>query len=452
MTIGISMGEHSNVVWSEGTYLSPQHFQQNDRYANSKLHNIITSAQAHYYGVFNLTINDALLKQGVIGLSHLEMVFEDGTIFIPTAVEIESLQFSVPANTAYTKLYLVISRVSASTSDVSYLSDTIKNTRYVAFEKPLIDTTDSSSEARVITLAKLNVRFMLEDDIHSSLVKLPIAIVSSNNDAEVEIDENYIAPTLIAQKNNKLNAYINELYGLLLQKSKNMANAVNDPNRGGSLEVTDFLMLQTVNRYLAYMLHQKQPTNHIHPEALFVSLSKLCGDLMTFLPSRKMGDMPLYDHRNLKECYQHLMSNLRISLSTILEQRIIRIDLSKKDSATYVAQTPNIQILETADFVLAVKADMPNETLRHKLPSTMKISTVEQIAELVAYHLPGVKLNALSVAPRELPYHNGYVYFELDKQTEIWERFDDSSGMAFHIAGDFPNINLEFWAIKPSIQ
>ena len=63
-----------------------------------------------------------------------------------------------------------------------------------------------------------------------------------------------------------------------------------------------------------------------------------------------------------------------------------------------------------------------------------------------------MKLNALSVAPRELPYHNGYVYFELDKQTEIWERFDDSSGMAFHVAGDFPNIDLEFWAIKPNVK
>jgi|25_taG_2_1085351.scaffolds.fasta_scaffold06023_2 type VI secretion system protein ImpJ len=446
------MGEYSKVVWAEGTYLSPQHFQQNDRYAESNIHNIVRLNGAHYYGFFDLGINESLLKQGVVGLYRLEMVFEDGTVFIPTPDEIDSLKFSIPASLAETKLYLVISRVTASSNEISFDSDNIKNTRYSAFEKPLVDTTDNHSEPRVVTLARLNVRLMLEDDIHSSLVKIPIAIISSNENSEVNIQDSYIPPTLIAQNNPKLYNYMNELYGLLAQKSKSLANAVNDPNRGGSLEITDFLMLQTVNRYLAYMQHQKQPTNRIHPEALFVSLSKLCGDLMTFLPSRKMGDMPVYDHRNLKDCYQHLMSNLRISLSTILEQRIIRIDLSKKDSATYVAQTPNAEILEFADFVLAVKADMPNETLRHNLPSIMKISTVEQIKELVAYHLPGIKLNALSVAPRELPYHNGYVYFELDKQTELWERFDDSSGMAFHIAGDFPNIDLEFWAIKPNVN
>ena len=446
------MDEYSKVVWAEGTYLSPQHFQQNDRYTERNIHNIVSFAQAHYYGVSELVINESLLKQGVIGLSKLEVVFEDGTIFIPTPFETSLLKCSISAKTAETKLYLVIARGSANAKEISYESDDIKNTRYSAFEKSLVDTADTNSEPRVVTLARLNARLMLEDDIHSSLVKIPIATVSSNENSEIVIQKSYIPPTLVAQRNDKLYSYINEIYGLLAQKSKSLANAVNDPNRGGSLEITDFLMLQTVNRDLAYMLHQKQMTNHTHPETLFVNLSKLCSDLMTFLPTRKMGDMPVYDHKNLRECYQHLVSNLRISLSTVLEQRVIRIDLSKKDSATYVAQTPNAQILEVADFVLAVKADMPNETLRNNLPSTMKISTVEQIKELVAYHLPGVKLNALSVAPRELPYHNGYVYFELDKDTELWERFDDSSGMAFHIAGDFPNIDLEFWAIKPNIK
>lgn len=446
------MGEYSKVVWSEGIYVSPQHFQQNDRYVESKLHDIVKYSQAHYYGVFDLEINDAYLKQGIVKLAKVKVVFEDGTVFIPTAAEIESLSYSVPPNTHETKLYLVLSRVSATGNEILEEKSNIKNTRYISFEKPLIDTTVSNSDSRVVTLAKLNVRLMLEDEIHSSLVKMPIAMITSNNESEVELQESYIPPSLIAQTNNNINAYINELYGLLLQKSKSLANAVNDPNRGGSLEIIDFLMLQTVNKYLAYMLHQKQKENQTHPEDLFVNLSMLCGDLMTFLPTRKMGDMPVYNHRNLKFCYQHLISNLRISLSTLLEQRIIRIDLSQKDNATYVAQTPNAQILDTANFVLAVKADMPNESLRHKLPATIKISTVEQLGELVAYHLPGVKLNALSVAPRELPYHNGYVYFELDKQAETWKRFDDSSGMAFHIAGDFPNIDLEFWAIKPNIQ
>lgn len=210
-------------------------------------------------------------------------------------------------------------------------------------------------------------------------------------------------------------------------------------------------MNTTVNRYLAYLQHENVAGFGTHPEDLFVNLSKLCADLMIFLPSRKMGDLPYYNHDDLATCFAQLMSNLRLSLSTVMEQRIIRIPLDKRDEATHVAQTPDRTLLDRASFILAVKADLPTEQLRQRVPSTMKISTVEKIKELIAYHLPGIKLNALSVAPRELPYHNGYIYFELDKQTEMWEMFDDTSGMAFHLAGDFPNIDLEFWAIKPNV-
>lgn len=445
------MSDYSRVVWSEGVYISPHHFQQNDRHFDHKIQSLLRFSSPHFYGVYNLKIDESLLKQGVFGITYLEAVFDDGTIYLPDSAEVEALKITIPANTSTSMLYLVVSRSSAYSNEISFSKEDNNNARYTAFEKKIADTTDISAEKVEVTLATLNVKLMLEDDIHPSLVKLPIAIISSNNNAELEIDNEYIPPYLIAQNNIILNSYINEIYGLLLQKSKSLADAVNDPNRGGSLEVIDFLMLQTINRYLAFMLHHKEGAIHTHPEELFVNLTMLCADLMTFLPNRKMGDMPIYDHKNLRACYRHLMSNLRISLSTILEQRILRIDLEQKDSATYVAQTPSSQILEVADFVLAVKADMPNEILRQKLPTMMKISSVEKIGELVSYHLPGIKLNALSIAPRELPYHNGYVYFELEKHTELWKIFNDTSGMAFHIAGDFPNINLEFWAIKPSV-
>ena len=234
----------------------------------------------------------------------------------------------------------------------------------------------------------------------------------------------------------------------MLQKSNSLANAVNDPNTGGSVEVVDFMMLQTINRYLAYLSHEQEGARQTHPETLFVNLSKLCADLMTFLPSRKFNDMPIYMHNDLALCFSQLFINLRKSLSIVLEQRAIRIPLDMRDDSLRVAQTPDQSLLDKASFVLAVKADIPNDVLRQRIPSIVKIGTVEKVKELVAYHLPGIKVHALSVAPRELPYHSGYVYFELDKKNELWDMFDTSSGMAFHLAGSFPSLDIEFWAIK----
>ena len=52
------------------------------------------------------------------------------------------------------------------------------------------------------------------------------------------------------------------------------------------------------------------------------------------------------------------------------------------------------------------------------------------------------------VAPRQLPYHAGSTYYELDRGSEHWQQLSNSGGFAFHIAGQFPGLNLAFWAIR----
>jgi type VI secretion system protein ImpJ len=40
------------------------------------------------------------------------------------------------------------------------------------------------------------------------------------------------------------------------------------------------------------------------------------------------------------------------------------------------------------------------------------------------------------------------VYFELDQSNELWSQLNTSGGVALHVAGDFPGLALEFWAIR----
>ena len=79
-------------------------------------------------------------------------------------------------------------------------------------------------------------------------------------------------------------------------------------------------------------------------------------------------------------------------------------------------------LLDKASFVLAIKADMPNEALRQKNSERSKnryCGESKRIGCLPSSLESGI--HALSVAPRELPYHSGYVYFELDKKHELWD-------------------------------
>ncbi|MBI3228688.1 MAG: type VI secretion system baseplate subunit TssK, partial [Burkholderiales bacterium] len=38
-------------------------------------------------------------------------------------------------------------------------------------------------------------------------------------------------------------------------------------------------------------------------------------------------------------------------------------------------------------------------------------------------------------------------YFELDRGSEFWKMLT-AAGFAMHVAGDFPGLKMEFWAIR----
>ncbi len=43
----------------------------------------------------------------------------------------------------------------------------------------------------------------------------------------------------------------------------------------------------------------------------------------------------------------------------------------------------------------------------------------------------------------------GFTYFELETRgNELWKQLETSGGLAMHIAGEFPGLSLEFWAIR----
>jgi len=99
-------------------------------------------------------------------------------------------------------------------------------------------------------------------------------------------------------------------------------------------------------------------------------------------------------------------------------------------------------------FVLSARADIAEDALRLHLPAQIKIGPVERIRQLVNAAMPGIALKPLPVAPRQIPYHSGYAYFQLDQQSDFWNELKQSGGFAIHVGGDFPGLELEFWAIR----
>lgn len=71
----------NNVHWFEGMLLSPQHFQQSDRYVAALTNFWAATASSVPWGVLDLDIDEYALTQGVFKLSASRVVFPDGLVF-----------------------------------------------------------------------------------------------------------------------------------------------------------------------------------------------------------------------------------------------------------------------------------------------------------------------------------------------------------------------------------
>ncbi|EIS75040.1 hypothetical protein YPPY72_4140 [Yersinia pestis PY-72] len=210
------------------------------------------------------------------------------------------------------------------------------------------------------------------------------------------------------------------------------------------------MMLQVFNRTQPLFTHLAHQAI-LHPEAFYHQLVQTCGELRTFTDeSRLAGTFPVYNHDNLTDSFQPLFLAMRQALSTVLTPRAISIQLHMQAHGIRVATINDSDLLRSADFVLAVRAQIPQEQLRRQFVQQTKITSLEKIRDLVSVQLPGVPLVALSAAPRQLPYHSGYTYFMLDLQSPVWKEIQQSNAIAFHVSGDFPDLDMQFWAIRSS--
>ena len=62
------MSWHSKVIWSQGMFLLPHHFQQETRYLEHLVDSRVRSLATHGWGFTSLELDEALLAVGRLGL------------------------------------------------------------------------------------------------------------------------------------------------------------------------------------------------------------------------------------------------------------------------------------------------------------------------------------------------------------------------------------------------
>src|SRR5262249_18854607 len=75
------MSWDNRVVWSEGTFLQPQHLQQHDRYLESYVELRTRPLRPYPWGFTERALDESLLELGKLAIRSAKGVLPDGTPF-----------------------------------------------------------------------------------------------------------------------------------------------------------------------------------------------------------------------------------------------------------------------------------------------------------------------------------------------------------------------------------
>ncbi len=443
------MSSNNKVVWSEGLFLQAQHFQQQDRYFERFVEARCHALAPHSWGFTEIELERDLLSIGKFALRRAAGVFPDGTPFRMPDDDPLPAPLDVNAQARDQIVYLAVPLRRPDSQEVERAAGADGLARHDVREWEARDATSGSASPVIVEVGSLRTRLMLAGDVTAAYACVPLAhIVERRADNQVVLEERFIPTVLYARAASRLATFGTELVGLLHQRGEALGSRAAATGRGAAAELADFLMLQAINRYEPLLAHQAD-AGVMHPEELFRVFVAAAGELATFTtPSKRPPALAPYRHDRLRESFEPVMAALRASLSAVLEQAAIPIPIEAKKFGIFVAAVADRTLYSTAVFILAARADLPAEELRRRFPAQLKLGPVEKIRDLVNLQLPGVPVHPVPVAPRQIPYHAGFVYFELDQSNELWDQLKASGGIAMHVAGEFPGLGLEFWAIR----
>jgi len=443
------MSWFSKVVWSEGLFLRPQHFQQQDRHAEwrGELHRRLL--QANGWGFSSLEVDEAALGVGKIVIRAASGLLADGTPFEFPAAHEGPLAFDFPADAKDALVVMALPLQRALMPEYNIVGDDDPLARYAVTDASLPDAAGGGGGAEVVQVGRPRLVLGLASEFSDAFIRLGVLRVTEKRpDGSLLVDRGYIPPMLASQAAPQLSSMLREVLGLLGQRAEALAGRMSQGGTGGVAEIADFLFLLTVNRHLPVFSHLEQ-LSPLHPERLYSQLLQLMGELSSLTAAdRRPPALPAYRHDALQESFDPLMREIRRSLSAILEQNAVQIDLQDHKQGRYVGIIADRGLLRQAGFVLAVRAQVPAEAVRSRFPTQAKLGPVEKIRELVNLQLPGIALRPLPVAPRQIPFHAGFTYFELDNSGDLWKQLDGSGGLGMYVTGDFPGLEVSLWAIR----
>ncbi len=442
------------VLWTKGTFLTPQHLQLQDRFLEDSLNFRLQALKFCAWGFSEIVLDQELLAEGQFALSRASGIFPDGLLFeIPGPDQpppSKALAEYFDPGMRDLDIYLTVPDYKEKGMNVAGLGKST-GSRYLAEITSVRDDNTGTGE-KPIQIARKNLRLLAANETREGSSALRIANVERTEAGAFRLNPRFVPPLLEVRASDYLRGLINGILEILSAKSTQLAGGRRQKNQSladfTASDIANFWLLYTVNSHIPVLNHLIQG-QRCHPEELFSALTALGASLTTFSTTVRPRDLPLYDHLNLSRVFADLDEKLRLLLETVVPTNVVSLPLKLVKNTIYAAAIEQDKYLTNTRMYLAFSADASEDTIIRKVPQLVKACSASQIDQLVNMALPGITLSHLTVPPSALPIKMKYQYFSLNQAGPAWEAVTRARNFAVHVPGEFINPQMELLILLP---
>ncbi|MRW89095.1 type VI secretion system baseplate subunit TssK [Duganella sp. FT80W] len=443
----------SKVLWGEGLFLRPQHFQQQDQYHEARLHQTTQALHPYLWGVRDIAWDWDALKAGKLRLEALSLIFRDGEIVdapssapLPPAVDLSR----IPASVLEVTWYAALPSLAPNGGNTASPGEQHNAARYQQTSREMADLYTQAVNADVSFLRSA-ARLLSDLEPLGAFECVPVMRLRRTVTGGFEPDALFIAPALSITATPALKAMLDRLLDALQAKLQSLQGHMREPSRNviefRSGDVSSFWLLHTVSTSAAALMHYvRNPA--LHPERLFESLLALAGALMTYSKQYSLIDLPGYQHEDPAPCFTALDHIIRDLLDTVISTKYFAIALTEEKPSYHLGKLDSGKIDQRTTLYLAVSAALPALELVEVVPLRVKVGAPDDVEKCVLSAMPGVKLTHAPQVPAAIPVQPDTYYFALEGKGMLYEQMLKAQSISIYVPAGIRDLRLNLIAVS----
>lgn len=433
---------HHRVCWREGVCVSPQHFQQQERFFESQTLARFAAVAPTGWGVHQIDIDAAQLSQGNFSLLGLTAIMPDGLVI---DLRQSATQSPPPARAIAehfgereTSLVVYLTLPKASSEFANYKRAQEKTAeeqhgplRYLILDQGLKDNGRSNSERR-IELLRPEFQITFESEIRDGKDSLAIGRLLRTAGQGFALDPEFVPPCVNLNAAPSLRAQIHRLLELGLSCYRELQSRRPQREELAGRDLMTYLRLGAISSHLPE-LEQCARDALCPPSQAHQTLARLAGQLWALFDHPEPVRVPPYRHDDLTGSFGPLLTLTKDLLTRCVAapRPFLELPLISDGQGLWTTKLDDPRLAQAERFLLSIISNMPPEQSRDMVQTRCKIASKSQIDAVVDRAVSGARLMA-PVAPAGIALRPREVHLEFDLHDGYWRDLFFERSFALH--------------------